>query len=241
VSDARGDWFAAGLRFEGAGPTAYVRSAVSDQEKLDAAIKGLLQLPALPSVKTSLEKTGIRISSGKAAAEGLTGEVWRVRFERINASTSPAGANHSPAPNADPRRSKRTASADPAAGGSSLPSSIELFYLVKNDRLFAAAGYDPKEALRRLVVAPEGENLGGVASLKAALAPLGQDTSFALVMDPLRLVASRVGKPGSGVAAPVVIAAGAAPAASGAPATLWARADIANVAIRELVRYRGAF
>jgi hypothetical protein len=37
-----------------------------------------------------------------------------------------------------------------------------------------------------------------------------------------------------------VIAAGATPGAGATPVTLWARADITNAAIRELVRYRGA-
>jgi hypothetical protein len=77
--------------------------------------------------------------------------------------------------------------------------------------------------------------------MKTALAPLGSDIAFALVVEPLRLVASRLGPPGAGATAPVVIAAGAAPESAGSPAVFWARADVAAAAIRELARLGGAF
>lgn len=234
ASDARGSWFAAGLRFDGTGPTAYVRSDVRDQTALEAAASELLDVASGKPIKASLESAGIRLSSGKTVVERLAGDVHRVRFERLDAAKPPALKKAG----AEGHGRKDGAA---KAGASQLPSAIDLLYLVKSDGLFASAGYDPGEGLRRVVAAPGGQNLGSVTAVKAALAPLGADIAFALFVEPLQLVANRAGKPDAGEPAPVVIAAGATRGAGEAPTSLWARADITNAAIRELVRYRGAF
>ncbi|XYH99666.1 hypothetical protein ACMHYB_07875 [Sorangium sp. So ce1128] len=235
ASDARGDWFAGGLRFDGAGPTAFVRAAVGDRAKLETAVQDLLGTAELQPVKAVLQREGLRVSTGKAELPQLEGEVRRVRFEQT------AGAGQPGAGQATAR--KGAPGADPSGGkGASLPpSAIELLYLVRDDGLFASVGTDPGAGLRSVVASLQGESLGGVPAMKAALAPLGADIAFALVVDPLRLVARRLGQPGAGDPAPVVIAAGAVPAAPGAPAALWARADVAAAAIREFIRLGGAF
>ncbi|WP_437715784.1 hypothetical protein WMF45_04800 [Sorangium sp. So ce448] len=237
ASDARGDWFAGGLRFDGAGPTAFVRAAVGDRAKLEASIQDLLGTAELPPFKAALQREGLRVSAGKAALPLLDGDVRRVRFERTAGASAPAGAGGAPA-----RKGPQGGKGGPAAQGASLPpSSIELLYLVRDDGLFASVGNDPGAGLRSVVGALQGERLGEVPSMKTALAPLGSDIAFALVVEPLRLVASRLGQPGAGDSAPVVIAAGAASESAGSPAAFWARADVAAAAIRELARLGGAF
>ncbi|WP_437600821.1 hypothetical protein WMF28_04600 [Sorangium sp. So ce590] len=240
ASDARGDWFAGGLRFDGRGPTAFVRAAVGDRAKLEAAIQDLLGATELPPIKAALQREGIRASTGKAELPQLEGEVRRVRFEQTAAAIRPGGAGASPAPPA-----RKGAPAPPARKGAPAaappPAAIELLYQIRDDGLFASVGNDPGAGLRSAVAAVQGESLGDVPAMKAALAPLGADIAFALVVEPLRLVASRLGQPGAGDPAPVVIAAGAAPAGAGAPAAIWVRADIAAAAIRELARLGGAF
>ncbi|WP_434045680.1 MULTISPECIES: hypothetical protein [Sorangium] len=241
ASDARGDWFAGGLRFNEAGPTAFVRAAVGDRAKLETAVQDLLGMAEIQPVKAALQREGLRMSTGKAELPQLEGEVRRVRFEQTAAAGQP-GAGQPPARKgpAGPGASADKRGAG-APGASQPPPTIELLYIVRDDGLFASVGNDPSAGLRSVVAAPQGERLGGVPAMNAALAPLGSDIAFAMVVDPLRLVASRLGQPGAGDPAPVVIAAGAAPAAAGAPAALWARADIAAAAIRELIRLGGAF
>ncbi|WP_437781855.1 hypothetical protein [Sorangium sp. So ce1097] len=237
ASDARGDWFAGGVRLDDRGPTAFVRAAVGDRAKLEAAIQDLLGTAELQQVKATLQRERLRMSTGKAELPQLEGEVRHVRFEQTAAAGQPGAGQASARKGA----AGPGASASKGGGGASPPPTIEVLYLVRDEGLFASVGNDPASGLRSVVAAPQGEGLGGVPAVKAALAPLGSDIAFALVVDPLRLVARRLGQPGAGDPAPVVIAAGAAPAAGGAPAALWARADIAAVAIRELARLGGAF
>jgi hypothetical protein len=229
VAEARGDWFSAGLRWAGVGPTAYVRAAVSDEEKLGKAILDLVDLAKLPSAKAFLKESELRVSTAKHVVERLPGDARRVRFERTRVEDK--GKK-------DAREGKAAApeaAVDPAA---SLPKSVDLVYLFKDKTLFAAAGYEPDESIRRLVTAPEGERLGALPAFQGALKPLGGDTSFALVVDPLRIVATRAGKAAQGEPTPVVLAAGAG--SGGGEAGLWVRLDVPTVVIRELVRYRGS-
>ena len=95
----------------------------------------------------------------------------------------------------------------------------------------------PKEALRSLVKAPGDANLGANPAIKAALASLGADASFALVVDPLRLLAMRSGKSAPPESAPVVVAIGKTPE----PSAMWARIDVAATVVQELIKHRGAF
>jgi hypothetical protein len=227
VSGARGDWFAAGLSWGGTGPTVYARAAVGDEGRLGGALGDLVALAKLPSMKGFLNEEALRVSSGKHVVERLPGDVRRVRFERVEGKEN------------DKTRKEKTKPAGEPEASEALPKSIDLLYLIQDKTLFASAGYDPEEGLRRLVAATGGERLGKVPAFQSALGALGGDTSFALVLDPLRIVASRAGRPATGDPAAAVIAAGASPASGGAPAALWARADVPTAVIRELIRYRG--
>ena len=65
----------------------------------------------------------------------------------------------------------------------------------------------------------------------------GADASFALVVDPLRLLALRSGKSAPPDPAPVVVAIGKTPE----PSAMWARVDVAATVVQELIKHRGAF
>ncbi len=229
---ARGDWVALGMSLEAIGPNAMVRAPLVDSEKMTTALKQLLALGKLASVKAQLRESALDITTGKTVIENLAGDVQRVRFERVQAKDVKSGAK-------DPKllldEKARSRGAAPSVDGT--PTTIDLLYLVTKDALFGAAGYDPKETLRSLVKAPGDGSLGSNAAIKAALAPLGADASFALVIDPLRILAVRAGKSAPPDAAPVVVAIGKTPQ----PSAMWGRVDVSAVVVQELIKHRGAF
>ena len=215
--EARGDWVALGVSLDPTGPNAMVRAPLVDAEKMSKALKQLVALGKLPSVKAQLKASALDVSSGKTVIENLPGDVQRVRFEKIQ-----------------PKDAKGKAASLPEAG---IPGSIDLLYLVSTDTLVGAAGYDPKEALRSLTKGPAEGSLGSNPAIKSALASLGADASFALVVDPLRILALRSGKSAPPDSAPVVVAIGKTPE----PSAMWARVDVAAVVVQELIKHRGAF
>ena len=228
--EARGDWVALGVSLEAIGPSAMVRAPLGDADKMTKALKQIVALTRLASVKAQLKDAALDVTSGKVVVENLAGDVQRVRFERVQAKDAKGGAK-------DPRvlLDEKSKGAKPADGG--VPTSIDLLYLVSKDTLFGAVGYDPKESLRALVKGPGDSSFGSNAALKAAVAPLGADASFALVVDPLRVLAIRAGKSAPVDAAPVVVALGKTPQ----PSAMWARIDVAALVVQELVKHRGAF
>lgn len=121
---------------------------------------------------------------------------------------------------------------DVAAGET--PKAIDLVYLVGKDGLFAAAGYDPKDALRALVKAPSGPNLGSNARMTGVLADLGADASFVLLADGLKLLSALRGGNAPADATPLLIALGRR-GAEGAP-ELWGRVDLPTPVIQRLVQ-----
>lgn len=215
---ARGDWGTLGISLDPTGPNAIVRAPLLDADKMSAALKQLVALGKLASVKAQLKESALAVTTGKTVIENLPGDVQWVRFEQVQAQDA-KGKAASPLPN----------------GGT--PNSIDLLYLVTKDTLFGAAGYDPKEALRSLVKAPGDASLGSNPAIKAALAALGADASFALVVDPLRFLAARAGKSAPAESAPVVAAIGK----TAAPSVMWCRVDVAAIVVQELVKHRGAF
>ncbi|MFS8066945.1 MAG: hypothetical protein ACMG6S_11290 [Byssovorax sp.] len=216
--EARGDWVALGMSLDPTGPNAMVRAPLVDAEKMSKALKQLVALGKLASVKAQLKESALDVTTGKTVIENLPGDVQRVRFERIQ-----------------PKDAKGKAASPPEDAG--IPSTIDMLYLVSSSTLFGAAGYDPKEALRSLVKAPADASLGSNPAIKAALASLGADASFALVVDPLRLLAMRSGKSAPPESAPVVVAIGKTPE----PSAMWARIDVAATVVQELIKHRGAF
>lgn len=231
VSEARGDWFTAALRWEGVGPTVMARAAVADEKKLADAVGELVGLTKVPSIKAFLKDEELRVSSGKHVVERLEGDARRVRFERAEEKAK-----------AGDKKSDKGKGDEPAeARDPSLPKAVNLVYLFKDGSLFAAAGYEPDEGMRRIVgAAAGGERLGGVPAFQGVLGGLGADTSFALVLDPLRILATRAGKPAPAEVLPVVVATGAVPPASGGAAALWGRLDVPTAVLKELVRRRGS-
>jgi len=224
-NEARGDWVALGMSLDPTGPNAMVRAPLVDADKMGAALKQLLALGKLASVKAQLKEAGLDVTTGKTVIENLPGDVQRARFARIQAKDAKSGA-----------KDEKGKAASPLPDGG-IPSTIDLLYLVTKDTLFGAAGYDPKEALRSLVKAPGDTSLGSNPAIKAALAGLGADASFALVVDPLQILAARAGKSAPAESAPVVLAIGK----TASPSLMWGRVDVAAIVVQELVKHRGAF
>jgi hypothetical protein len=69
---------------------------------------------------------------------------------------------------------------------------------------------------------------------------VGDQVAFVAFVDPIRLLARQAGKSELGPSAPIVFAMGKGGegVAAGDP---WLRLDVANIAIQELVKRRGAF
>jgi hypothetical protein len=212
LAEGRGDWMTAGLSFGPTGPAGYFRAPVIDEAKLRKGLGGLVALGKQGPVKDLLGDFGVRLSTGKTKIDGLPGEVERVRFERV---TKPGGAK-------------------PAQG---LPDAVELLYAPGKEAVLVAAGLDAKGALTRL--AATGQTLGQSALVKAALDRVGSGAAIAIVLEPLLFVASRAGRPGAGESAPAVMTFGREDTPDGA--ALAARFDVANAAVREGIKNRGAF
>jgi hypothetical protein len=197
---------------------------MKDGEALEKALKGLFAASKLPSVKSRLAAAKLSVTSGKTVVEDVSGDVLRLKLSRIEDK---------------PITSKK---AGPKPGGLSsdeaIPTSIELLARLGKEQFLLAAGYDAREALKALIAADERDNLRGVDSIKETVGSLGGEVAFALIVEPLRIVASRAGKPGAAESAPVVLAWGTDKESKEA---IWARLDVANVAARELVKRRGAF
>jgi hypothetical protein len=243
VTEARGDWIGAGVSFGATGPTGYLRGATGDKAKLERALKDLVALAKLASAKKALKDAGFAVTPKKTALEGIEGEVQRIRIEKVDSDDKKSASNGAPskAPGSqkgkDPSASGASAAA--AAAAADVPVSIDLYYLVRESSFFAAAGYDAKGGLASVLGGPGQGTFGNAPLVKAALDAMGNEVSFALVVEPLRIVASRAGKPGSAHSAPLVLGLGKGEGPMSGP-TMWFRLDVAAEAVRELVKHRNA-
>ncbi len=245
VAEARGDWVTGGLSFGATGPVGFVRGAVADKDKLDKGLQRLLETQKLKSVSEALKASGFKVTMKKTVVEGIAGDVQRIRIEKIAAETAKDGAKAGDK-GAAAKPSGKGAAPAPTVGIAGapdlLPTTIDLLYAVREGAIYAAAGYDAKAGLVSVVEAPGGTNMGGVAEIKAALDALGSEVSFAIVVDPLRLVASRAGKPEAASPAPLVLSLGRSTgeAAAAGGASMWLRLDVAAPAVRELIKQRNS-
>ncbi len=233
-AEARGDWQALGVAFNGTGPTAMVRAPVADAERMKKALQQLVDLGGLASFKKALAGLGVRLASDKAVVENLPGDVTRVRLSHPADDAKDTKKD----PKAKPAADKKP---PPSPSPGETPKAIDLLYMVEGGSLYAAAGFDPRDSLRSLVKAPTGGNLGASAPIASALAPVGGEAVFVLVADALRMMAMTTGRPPQGTQAPLVIAAGRT---SAPPAELWARVDVPTAVVQQLfqeyTRRRGA-
>ncbi len=232
---ARGDWQTVGVAFNGTGPTAVVRAAASDAEGMKKALKQLVDLGDLASFKKTLGTFGIKLASEKAVVETLAADVVRIRLARgddaKDAKKKPADAK------ADPKTDPK---ADPKARADA-PKEVDLLYYVEAGGLFAAAGYDPKDALKALAKAASGNNLGGVAQVRSILEPLGGEALFVLEADIPRVQAMTSGGTPPASPQPLVLAVGRTSSST----ELWGRADVPipvlqQIATDTLRRSKGA-
>mgnify|MGYP006890137737 FL=1 len=176
--------------------------------------------------------------------ENLPGDVQRVRFERLDKKEGGKGDggkdDKGKAEGAKKDKGDKRAQAGKAAEGATpppIPTTIDLLYLLTQDTLFGAVGYEPREALFRLIKSSDESRLGADPAIKSAVSSLGNESSFALVLDPIRIVAARASKAAPPGSAPLILSVGK----TGTPAVLTGKLDVATVAIQELVKHRGAF
>jgi hypothetical protein len=218
---ARGSFQAVGIAFNGTGPTVVVHAPVTDAEAMKRALKQLVDLGALPSFKKALAGLGVKLTSDKAVVENLAEDVTRVRLSRAGDEPKRATAA---------RADHKKVAPDPAEGGT--PKAIDLLYFVNGAGLFGAAGFDPRDSLRALVSAPSGPNLAANAPMARALAAVGAEATFVLVADALRISAMTGGTAPPATATPLLIAAGR----SSGPVELWARADLPEAVVQQLLQ-----
>lgn len=207
-AQARGDYQAVGVAFNGTGPTAVVRAPATDPEAMREALERLVALGDRAVIKKAFADAGLKLTSGKTVVENVEGGVVRVRLARVDVDE-----------------------ATPKKGAPGTASAIDLLYLVNKDGLFAAGGYDPKDSLRGLVRAPSGSNLASIPAMAGALAGIGSDASFVLVADALRMNAMTTGVTTPAAPAPVVLAAGR----TAAPLEVWGRLDVPVVVVQRVV------
>jgi hypothetical protein len=223
-AEARGDWQAMGITWNGTGPTAVVRAPVTGADAMKKALKGIVDLGDLAAFKKVLGSLGLKLLTEKAVVENLPADVVRVRL------THP---DDDPKKDAKDKGEKKKASPEPPApvppGGT--PKAIDLLYFVDGGGLFAAAGLDPKDSLRALTKAPSGPNLGGNTIMSGPLADLGGQVAFVLVADANRITALTGGPPSPGPGTPTVLAAGRSASAP----ELWGRFDLPASLVQQLV------
>ncbi|MRG97179.1 hypothetical protein [Polyangium spumosum] len=229
VAEGRGDAFTAGAALLSTGPSMYARSDVADGDKLDAALGDLFGLAKRKSFSAWLGEHEMGVTTGKTVIENLPGDIRRVRLTRAEAKGDKASKDRKIKPGDKP-------AAPPPEG---VPNTIDVLYMIGKDGLLLAAGYDAKASFRSVWESPSKENLSGRAEAKSAITAVGDETAFVAFVDPLRLLNRRAGKAEAGPSAPVVFALGKG--GEGAKANdPWMRLDIANLAIQELIKRRGA-
>jgi hypothetical protein len=244
IAAGRGDEYTIGVTLLSTGPAAYVRSDVADGERLGKGLEEFFGLAKLKSVNTWLGESAMSVTTGKTVLENLPGDVYRVRIER-SAVSPDADKPGKDKPGQDKpgqdkpskeKPGKDKPKVDPVSG---TPSTIDVLYMLGKDGLVLSAGYEARAALRAALDSPSKENLSGRAEVKAAVEALGGKAAFVAVVDPIRLLARQGGKSELGVSAPVVfsLGKGGEGVSAGEP---WMRLDIANPAIQELVKRRGA-
>jgi hypothetical protein len=221
-SAARGDWQVIGVAFAGTGPTAVVRTPVTDADAMRKSLKQIVDLSTLASFKKILGAMGVTVTTEKAVVENLPADVTRVRLAHGDASSGKEGkAGKDTKPSA-----KDDAKAKPAT-----PSAVDLLYFVDAGGLYGAAGFDPKDSLLALTKGPNVPRISANPPVRAALGDIGGEVVFALVADALRIDAMTTGKAPPATSTPLVIAAGRT---RGAP-ELWGRFDMPTPVLQQFV------
>jgi len=234
LAEARGDTFTAGVSLLSTGPAAYARSDVTDEAKLGDALTNLLGLAKRKSVAAWLGQNAIDVKTDKTVLENLPGDIHRIRLTRLEAKEKAEKQDKKVLKGA--KADNKNPSKEPPPG---VPSTIDVLYMLGKDGLVLAAGYDAKAAFRAVHASPGGDNLGGRADAKAAIASIGGKAAFVALVEPLRILHRQAGKAEAGPSAPILFVVGKG--GEGLPAgDPFLRIDVANAAIQELVKRRGA-
>ncbi len=214
ISEARGEYTAMGLAFASTGPVGYARMPAPDEEKLSKALRQFMDISKRKTMKDALLKYNLKVTSKKTVIENIEGDAERLRFERKESKVSglPEG----------------------------VPLTIDFYWLIRGKTLYAAAGYEPKQGLTGFLDAGQKNNWGGIPEIKNTIELLGDEISFALLIDPLRFVASRAGKPSAASPAPIVLSVGKNTKESKEMQNYSMEIYLSSAAIRELVKHRDA-
>ncbi len=242
VAEGRGDSFTAGVSLLSTGPAVVLRSDVADGEKLDEALGNLFGLAKRKRFATWLGQNEIDVTTSKTVLENLPGDIRKIRLTRTDAKDKKdekASKDRKDKPGKDKPGADKPEGDKPAALPEGVPSTIDVLYMLGKEGLVLAAGYDAKASFRSVLESPGKENLSGRPEAKSAISAAGDKTAFVAFVDPLRLLNRRAGKADPGPSAPLLFVLGKGGEGAGANDP-WMRLDIANLAIQELIKRRGA-
>ncbi len=215
-AQGRGDWVLLSAALSPGGNRVFLRSAVADPARFDQAVKEFSDFPRMPTFAEPLRHwlgdTKMQAVSAKP------GEPSLLRFDHV---TTPAAAS---------------------AGKDAKPPPFNHFEVAwqvgATDASFAIAA-DGKAALQALVNHAPGATLGSEPEIAASLRALGNQTTFTMVLLPLRFVTGLMnvelgpkGKPAAPPppAAPVVFGLGRN--SDGA----YLHLDVASQALRDMLK-----
>ncbi|RLB64771.1 MAG: hypothetical protein DRI90_03830 [Deltaproteobacteria bacterium] len=143
-------------------------------------------------------------------------DVWKVRLTPLNQGVGKASPT--------------------AAGSPPAPRPIALTFGLSDRHFWAAAGLETVATLQHLYHPDRGRSLANKATLKGALARLGEQAWVVVLLDPQGIHACLTGKPGGALATPVTFAAG-----PGKDNQVQLRLEVARPLLRVAVKELGGF
>lgn len=171
----RGDWLTAFAVWSKDTHAAVVRGAVADAAVLDEAVGSFLGLSQIPAIAEPLASFAGEMKLSRPVKQGA---LRTVHVSRKEPKLKLAGSNDSKSA---------------GAKGEPTPDDVDVVWTVNDEGLLAAAGRDAKGALGALSAKGD-KTLGDVPEIAKLGAGLGGDISFALLVQPMHLVATAVGK-----------------------------------------------
>lgn len=223
-SKGRGDWLLAGVQLSGPQQRLFARSAVADAAALD---KGLLSALALLNVPAFAEPVkhwlgAVKLSPPAAIGDGQSGQL--VKIEHTPTEMKLDGKNI----RSDGKLTAKNT-------GKKGPSHYELGWVTADGVMNLAIAPDAKAALA--AKPSKEETLRGDAEIQSAIAALGDDASFALLLLPTRIVASIIvpqAPPTQQPSNPVLVSLGRTGGEG------WFRVDASPAALREIAKVQRA-
>lgn len=210
---ARGDVLAAGVLLDGDARALVVAGPASSGEAVDAALPGLARLVEVPAIDAPIANfVGRLVPKPRASTDGALHVL---------------GFEHGP-PRARLGAAERATNAKREGR-----ETWELVWSSDGGALRAGFGRGARAALEATLASSRARKLADDPDVAASLAHLGNDASFALLLQPMRVLAALSGRrPESLPAAPVLVAYGRREAG------LWAEIDVSSLVLREWANAR---